>query len=58
MIAFALEIGRADAIPGQGAVARALADFLDADRRRQRDVGLHAAVLRAVAGHAVDTCRS
>ena len=47
------EVDRADAIPGQGAFARALADFLGADGGRHRDVRLHAAMLRALARHAV-----
>ena len=49
----AAELDRADAIPGQGALARALADFFGADRRRHGDVGLHAAMLRALASDAV-----
>src|SRR4029453_5944635 len=37
--AFALERGRADAIPGQGTFARALTDVFGADGRRQLQVG-------------------
>ena len=51
--AFAAEVGRTDAVPGQRTVARAFADFVGADRGGQGEVGLHAAVLRAVAGDAV-----
>ena len=42
-----------DAVPGQRALARALADVVGVEQRGQGDVRLDAAVLRAVAGHAV-----
>jgi hypothetical protein len=39
-VAFDLERGRLDVIPGQGAVAGALADFVGVDERGQGDVGV------------------
>src|SRR5690606_19560278 len=44
---------RLNTIPGQGGVARALADRARIDGRRQLDVRDHATVLRAFSGHAV-----
>src|SRR5690606_21714973 len=49
----ATELDRTDAIPGQSALARALTDFLGADRGRHDDIRLHAAMLCALAGHAI-----
>src|SRR5690606_8823185 len=46
-------VHRANAVPGQSAFPRALADFIRADAGRQRDVGLNAAMLRALASDAV-----
>ena len=43
-----------DAIPGQRRVERALADFLHVDGRGQFDIGLNPAMLRALAGDAVE----
>src|SRR6185436_280857 len=40
--------------PGQGTFERALAEFFHVDVRRQRHVGFDAAMLRALAGHAVE----
>ena len=48
-----LEGRRVDVIPGQRAVARALADFVGIDERGQHDVRRDAAILRALAGDAI-----
>ena len=49
-----LEGHAGDAIPGQGGLERALADFLHVDERGQRDVRLDAAMLRALARDAIE----